>query len=74
MGGGNWIADGPGSALRTRSGKLATAPPFPSPALSDPGLAAAATVWNYVGEILFNMLGRRYQDERPVHPGADGLG
>lgn len=26
------------------------------PALSDPSLAAATVVWNYVGEILFNML------------------
>ena len=26
------------------------------PALSDPSLAAATIVWNYVGEILFNML------------------
>lgn len=26
------------------------------PALSDPSLAAATIVWNYVGELIFNML------------------
>ncbi len=35
---------------------MATAIASAPPALSDPSLAAATIVWNYVGEILFNML------------------
>lgn len=44
------------------------------PAIADDTLAAATIVWNYVGELIFNMLvlvGAIKMSDRH-HPGADG--
>ena len=43
------------------------------PAIADDTLAAATIVWNYVGELIFNMLVLVGAVKmRPHHPGADG--